>query len=90
MWPMFESVAPTLAYDAADLGEDRSAPTTRAAGVTVPTLAMAGSATFPFMHDTAKALAKAMPHAQYRVLEGQAHDASAEALAPVLVEFFKG
>jgi pimeloyl-ACP methyl ester carboxylesterase len=27
MWPMFEAVAPTLAYDAAALGEDASVPT---------------------------------------------------------------
>ncbi len=88
VWPMFEAVAPTLAYDAADLGDDRSAPTERATRVAVPTLVMAGGAGFEFMRDTAQALAKAIPHAQYRVLEGQTHDVAAEAIAPVLVEFF--
>jgi hypothetical protein len=31
-----------------------------------------------------------MPNGQHRTLEGQTHEVSAEALAPVLVEFFKG
>ena len=88
VWPMFEAVAPTLAYDAAALGEDRSVPTKRAANVTVPTLVMNGTV-IPFMLDTAQALAKAIPQAQHRTLEGQPHDVNLEVLAPVLVEFFK-
>jgi pimeloyl-ACP methyl ester carboxylesterase len=89
VWPMFESIAPTLAYDhIAILGEDASVPTERAVRVTVPTLIMNGGASFPFMHITATALANAIPSAQHRTLEGQTHEVSPEALAPVLVEFF--
>jgi len=89
MWPMWEAVAPTIAYDAAALGEDASVPTERAARVAVPALVMDGGASeWPFMHITATALANAMPNAQHRTLEGQTHEVSAEALAPVLVEFF--
>jgi len=89
MWPMFESVAPTLAYDAAALGEDASVPTERAARVAVPALIMDGGASeWPFMHITATALANAIPHAQHRTLEGQTHEVAAEAIAPVLVGFF--
>jgi pimeloyl-ACP methyl ester carboxylesterase len=91
MWPMFEAVAPTLAYDAAAIGEDRMAPVKRAANVKVPALVMDGGANLafmPFMHDTATRLAKAIPHAQQRTLEGQTHDVNLEILAPVLVEFF--
>jgi hypothetical protein len=40
------------------------------------------------MHATAASLAKAIPHAQQRTLEGQTHDVNLEVLAPVLVEFF--
>ncbi len=87
VWPMFEAVGPTLAYDAAVLGADRSVPIKRAATVTVPALVMNGTA-IPFMLDTAKALARAIPHAQHRTLEGQTHDVNLEVLAPVLVEFF--
>jgi pimeloyl-ACP methyl ester carboxylesterase len=90
MWPLWESAAPSLAYDhIADLGEDASIPTERAAKVSVPTLVMDGSESFPFMHVTATALAKAIPNAQHRTLEGQTHEVASEAVAPVLIEFFK-
>ena len=90
IWPLFESIGHTLAYDhIADLGEDASVPVERAAQVRVPTLVMNGSASFPFMHATAVKLAKAIRNAQHRVLEGQTHEVAAEALAPVLIEFFK-
>jgi pimeloyl-ACP methyl ester carboxylesterase len=88
MWPMWEAVAHTLPYDAAALGEDGAVPTEKAARVTVPALVMDGSASFPFMHTTAVALAKAMPHASHRQLQGQTHEVEASALAPVLLEFF--
>ena len=90
MWATFEAVAPTLAYDhIAILGEDASVPTERAARVAVPTLVMNGSSSFPFMYPTALALAEAIPNAQHRVLEGQTHEVEAEALAPVLAQFFR-
>ncbi len=89
MWPMLESVAPTLAYDAAILGEDASVPVERAARVAVPTLVLDGGAGLPFMHTTATALSKAIPGAQHRTLEGQTHEVSPKAIAPVLVEFFR-
>jgi pimeloyl-ACP methyl ester carboxylesterase len=88
MWPMWEAVAHTLAYDAAALGDDGSAPTKRAASVAVPALIMDGGASYPFMHVTALALAKAMPHAEHRTLEEQTHEVAPQALAPVLEEFF--
>ncbi len=88
MWPMWEAVAPTLAYDATVLGEDASVPTERAVSVAVPALIMDGSASYPFMHITATALANAIPNAQLRTLEGQTHEVAVSALAPVLEEFF--
>jgi pimeloyl-ACP methyl ester carboxylesterase len=89
VWPMFEAVAPTLAYDAAVLGKGHAAPVERAATVTIPALVMNGGASFPFMYDIAQVLSKAMPNAQLRTLEGQRHDVNLEVFAPVLVEFFK-
>ena len=90
MWPKLEAVAPTLAYDAAALGDDASVPTGRAARVAMPALVMDGSATeWPFLHATAVTLANAIPNGQHRTLQGQTHDVAAEALSPVLVEFFK-
>jgi pimeloyl-ACP methyl ester carboxylesterase len=90
MWPLWESAAPSLAYDhIADLGEDASIPTERAAKVSTPTLIMDGGESFPFMHVTATSLAKTIPNAQHRTLQGQTHEVASEALAPVLIEFFK-
>ena len=90
MWPLWESIGHTLEYDhIAALGEDAAVPTDRAARVTMPALVMDGSESFPFMHTTAMALADAMPKGQKRTLEGQTHEVAAEAIAPVLVEFFK-
>lgn len=88
MWPLFEAVAPTLAYDAAVMGEDSSIPIIRAACVAVPALIMNGGASYPFMQIAATALANAMTSAQHRTLEGQTHEVVAEVLAPVLVGFF--
>jgi pimeloyl-ACP methyl ester carboxylesterase len=89
VWPLFEAVAPTLAYDhIVLLGEDAAVPIARAARVAAPTLIMDGGASYPFMHTTATALAHAIPHAQHRTLEGQTHEVTAEAIAPALVAFF--
>ena len=88
MWAVFEASAPTLAYDAAVLGKDRAVPTALAARLRAPALVMNGSASYPFMRDTARALAEAMPTGRYRELPGQRHDVEAEAIAPVLVDFF--
>jgi len=55
MWPQFEAVAPTLAYDKAVLGEDGAVPTQRAPRVGTPTLVLNGTV-IPFMQDTAEAV----------------------------------
>jgi pimeloyl-ACP methyl ester carboxylesterase len=89
LWPVFEASAPTLAYDAAVLGEDRRVPRALAARLRTPTLVMNGSASYPFMRVTARALAEGMPAGRYRELPGQRHDVDAKAIAPVLVEFFR-
>jgi pimeloyl-ACP methyl ester carboxylesterase len=89
-WPALEAIAPTLAYDhTAILGKDASIPTEWAAKLSVPVLVMNGSASFPFMYTTARALSQALPHAELRTLEGQTHDVDSKVLAPVLVEFFQ-
>jgi pimeloyl-ACP methyl ester carboxylesterase len=89
VWQVFEAVAPTLAYDhIAILGDTAAIPSARATQVAVPALIMDGDASYPFMHPTALALARAMPHGQHRTLAGQTHEVAAEAMAPVLLEFF--
>jgi hypothetical protein len=90
MWPLWEAVGQTLAYDhTALLGEDASVPVERAARVNMPALLMNGSDSFPFMYETASALVKAMPNAEHQTLQGQTHEVDSVALAPVLIEFFR-
>ena len=90
-WPGMLAMAPTLAYDNAVLGDDRSVPAGVAAKVKAKTLVMDGGASvgpMPFMRPTADKLGKAIPGAQRHVVEGQAHDVSSKVLAPILLKFF--
>lgn len=90
-WPLMEAVGHTLEYDAAILGEESSVPTAKAGRVAAPALVMSGDdPAYPFMQVTARKLAGAMPNGRLRLLHGQTHDVAAEAVAPVLVEFFAG
>jgi pimeloyl-ACP methyl ester carboxylesterase len=86
-WPMFEAVAPTLAYDNAIMG-DGIVPTTQFASIRVPTLVMDGGASPEFMHNAANAIASALPNAQRRTLAGQTHGVDPEVLVRVLDAFF--
>lgn len=89
MWPALEAVAPTLVYDATVMG-DYAVPTERTAAITIPTLVMDGGASPAWARDAVQALADALPNAQHRTLAGQTHEVAADALAPVLEEFFLG
>jgi len=86
-WSATEALAHTLAYDARIMG-DYSVPTDLAASVKVPTLVIAGGADFPWMRQTAQAVADALPDGQAITLEGQGHDVDPAVLAPALKEFF--
>jgi pimeloyl-ACP methyl ester carboxylesterase len=88
IWPLFESVAPTLAYDDTIMGNG-SVPTEQLASITIPTLVMDGGASPAFMHNAAQAVVHAIPNAQHRTLEGQRHDVAPEVLAPILEQFFQ-
>jgi pimeloyl-ACP methyl ester carboxylesterase len=86
-WPALEAMAHTLVYETEIVG-DGSLPVELASSLAVPTLAIAGGESFPFMRETPSALAAVMPDARARVLEGQSHDIVPHALAPALEEFF--
>ena len=89
MWPQWEAVAPTIAYDAAVLGDDGSVPTERASRLEVPTLIIDCEATeWPSFRVAARALADAVPGARHMTLKAQTHEVAPEALAPALIEFF--
>lgn len=88
VWPAFEAVAPTLAYDNAILGGD-TVPLARAARVAVPALVADGEQSPAYLRQAAQETAAAIPGALHQTLAGQTHDVAAEALAPVLIDFFQ-
>jgi len=86
-WPLFEAVAPTLAYDHAILG-DGAVPRERAAQVTAPALVACGEHSPDFFVDAARVTADAIPGGQHRVLAGQAWGRTdPDALAGLLADF---
>jgi pimeloyl-ACP methyl ester carboxylesterase len=87
-WALFESVAPTLVYDNALLG-DGSVPRDRGATLNVPALVASGGDSPDFFRRAAEATADTIPGARHETLEGQSWGQVApEALAPMLREFF--
>lgn len=89
MWKGLHALAPTLVYDSEVLGEGHSLPGTQLERIAKPTLVMAGGASPAFMQEVAAAIGKAIPKAEYRILEGQTHGVKPTVLAPVLVDYFR-
>ncbi|MEW2077632.1 alpha/beta hydrolase [Streptomyces sp. NPDC013433] len=87
MWAGMESIAPSLAYDDAVMG-DGSVPRELLASIRVPVLSIAGDASPAWMREAARAIAESVPRGTYRTLEGQTHMVEPDVLAPVLAEFF--
>ena len=67
----------------------QAVPTERAARGVVAALIIGQRGSYPFPHITATALAKVIPNAPHRTLEGPAHEVVPAAIAPALVEFFQ-
>ena len=89
-WAAAESLAHTLAYDAALYGQP---PTDRLATIRQPTLVHTGEAGLgglgpEFLTRAADAIAEAVPQARRQTLAGQSHVADPKAVAVVLKEFF--
>ena len=92
-WSDMESVAHTLAYDGAIMGDRMSGKPLQGdhwKTATMPVLVIDGGDSDTFMHTGADALAALLPNAQRRTLAGQTHAVSPDALAPVLESFFAG
>ncbi|MFF2330229.1 MULTISPECIES: alpha/beta fold hydrolase [unclassified Streptomyces] len=87
MWPGLVSLAHTLAYDDALLG-DGSIPAERFASVTARTLVVCGGSSPAPARLATRALADAIPRARHRTLTGQTRELAPQAIAPVLTEFF--
>jgi pimeloyl-ACP methyl ester carboxylesterase len=97
VWPGLEAIAPTLAYDAACMGNGQP-PADRLATIGQPVLVATGGASpdsfvgggGDFFANAADAIAASIPHAEQQTIEGQTHMVDPKALAPVLERFFKG
>jgi pimeloyl-ACP methyl ester carboxylesterase len=92
LWRALESVAHTLPYDLAVMGETVDGkPLAPApwASIATPTLVLDGGKSPASLHTAADALAELMPNAERRTLEGQSHNLSMKVLARVLEEFLR-
>jgi pimeloyl-ACP methyl ester carboxylesterase len=99
MWAHMESVAQSLVYDATimeDTEQGGPEPLKKWAYVAVPTLVLDGAVFMgrpephAFMRHGADELAKVLPNAQRRTLEGQDHGPADDVLVPALRAFFLG
>jgi pimeloyl-ACP methyl ester carboxylesterase len=90
VWPAFEAIAPTLAYDAAVMGSEIGGmvPVEMLASVSVPTLVLDGGASPELLRAPAREVAAAVPGAAHAALPDQTHEVAAEVLAPVVAKFF--
>jgi pimeloyl-ACP methyl ester carboxylesterase len=68
---------------------DYSLPRDKVARIKVPTLVIDGGQS-TWLSASADAVASAIPNAQRRTLAGQQHNVDPTAIAPALIEFFKG
>ena len=75
-WALMEAVAPTLVYDNAVMG-DGAVPTALAATIAAPTWILDGADSATFKCEAADALAKAMPRAKRKTLQGYGYPRTA-------------
>ncbi|HET7855764.1 MAG TPA: alpha/beta hydrolase [Gaiellaceae bacterium] len=90
-WSKLKAVAHTLPYDTAVMGDTMAGKPLSApewASVTAPALVIAGEKSPTQLRQAAGALAAVLPNAEQHSLEGQSHNPSMPALAPVLKAFF--
>lgn len=87
-WPGLLELAPTLAYDAACLGDGRP-PAARLATITQPALVITGGRG-DFFDRAADAIAASLPNARRHTLAQQGHVADPKPVAATLAAFFTG
>jgi pimeloyl-ACP methyl ester carboxylesterase len=90
-WPAFEAVAHTLVYDGMVMGDTqrgRPLPSQRFRNVNVPALVIVGSKAPAWARNSGESLAAALPYGKLQFVEADFHAPDANALAPLLTEFF--
>jgi pimeloyl-ACP methyl ester carboxylesterase len=87
LWKRNESVANTLSYDVAIMG-NYSVPKNIVGSINVPTLVIGGEKSPHNIRNAIKAVAESIPQSEIRLLKGQSHHVSMKVLAPCLIDFF--
>ena len=90
-WPKLKAIAPTAVYDMTIVNphqQGKPFPPGVWSNLKMPALVISGGRSPAWMQNGMKSLAKVLPNAQHRTLEGQTHIVKPEVLAPVLKEFF--
>ena len=88
MWAEMEATAHTLGYEARVMGPANRLPADLVATVTQPALVLNGACSPAWMRSAGLAVTRHLAGSVHRVLDGQAHNVSVEAIAPELLEFF--
>lgn len=91
-WSKLKAVATTLPHDHAVLADGRTGqplPEDRYAAAKMPALAIAGGKSEEWFRDSMRNVAERLPDGTYRTIDGQNHMLKAQAIAPVLREFFR-
>ena len=86
-WKAMLHNAPSLPHDAAIM-QGYGFPTAAARSIRVPTIVISGDRTFKQLKEPVRLTRETIPGARFASLPGQSHDAAAELVAPVLIEFF--
>jgi pimeloyl-ACP methyl ester carboxylesterase len=92
VWKQLVAVGHTLQNDIGFMSpyqQGRPLPAGRWSRATMPALVMDGGKSPTWMRNAQVALARMLPNATTRTLPGQTHRVSAEAIAPLLIEFFR-
>jgi pimeloyl-ACP methyl ester carboxylesterase len=88
-WKAMMQNALSLPHDTAVM-EGYGFPTEAARSIRVPTMVMSGDKTFKQLKEPVRLARETIPGARFTSLPGQSHDAAAELVAPVLIDFFSG
>lgn len=91
IWKKLTAIAHTLPYDITiiqDYSRGKPLPQTKWSAATMPTLAADGGKSPAYLRNSMRAIADVLPNATYHSVPGQTHMLKAEAIAPVLIEFF--
>jgi len=88
MWKKNESVADTLPYDVAIMG-NYSVPKEITSRINIPTMVIGGEKSPGNLLNAVKAVSQNIPKSELSILKGQSHNVSMKVLAPVLIDFFR-